>query len=109
MANDAAFRSSMVWLAAIVLLIGLYTQSFKKMLGTYLFGILAIAGVLLPDWEFFDRDVSHWCSPLYVDDMASLSAHKSTPTRFRFYPVRLVVYSAVYGFALYKWCIFISN
>ncbi|KAA8528278.1 hypothetical protein F0562_035633 [Nyssa sinensis] len=107
MANDAVFRTSLVWLAAIMLLIGLYTRSFKKMLGTYLFGIFAIAGVLLPDWEFFDRDVSQWCSPLYVDD---ISSHKSTtPARFRFYPVRLVVYTTVYGFALYKWWMLISN
>uniref|UniRef100_A0A5B7BBA4 Putative signal peptidase complex subunit 1 n=1 Tax=Davidia involucrata TaxID=16924 RepID=A0A5B7BBA4_DAVIN len=109
MANDATFRSSLVWLAATVVLIGLYTQSLKKMFGTYLFGMFAIAGVLLPDWDFFDRDVSQWFSPLYVDDMPSHSSHRSTSTRFRFYPVRLVVYTTVYVFALYKWWIFISN
>ncbi|XP_059637184.1 signal peptidase complex-like protein DTM1 [Cornus florida] len=112
MANDAALRSSLVWLALVLVLIGLYTQSWKKMLGTYLFGICGIAGVLLPDWEYFDRPVSQWCTPLSLSAqdirMASLS-HDHTPSRFRFYPARLVIYTVIYGFALYKWWMFISS
>jgi hypothetical protein len=38
---------TLVALATTVVLMGLVTYSF---------GILAIAGVLLSDWEFFDRD-----------------------------------------------------
>ncbi|KAK3033906.1 hypothetical protein RJ639_033541 [Escallonia herrerae] len=113
MADDVAFRSCLVWLAAVVVFVGLYTQSFKKMLATYLFGIFAIGGVLLPDWDFFDRRVSQWCTPVSVDhdmDAGSHSAHFPTmPARFRIYPVRMVIYVVVYGFGLYKWWMYISN
>ncbi|CAK9137434.1 unnamed protein product [Ilex paraguariensis] len=112
MGHDAVFRLSLVWLAAVVVLVGLYTQSFKKMVATYLFGMFAICGVLLPDWEFFDRGVSQWCSPLQVEKMGSQSRsalRPTTPTRFRIYPIRMAVYTVVYGIALHKWWMFISN
>ncbi|PSS31636.1 Signal peptidase complex-like protein [Actinidia chinensis var. chinensis] len=108
MPADPALRSSLLWLAAIVVVTGLYTQSLKKMGATYLVGILAIAGVLLPDWDFFDRPVSQWCSPISVD-LHDTPQTPKPPTRFKFYPVRLVIYTAVYGFAFYKWWMFISN
>ncbi|KAF8377306.1 hypothetical protein HHK36_030681 [Tetracentron sinense] len=109
MANDAILRYSLVCLGAIVLLIGVYTHSFKKMIFTYLFGLFAIAGLLLPDWEFFDRDFSHWFSPMSADDRGANSSHRSRSSRFRIYPLRLVLYATVYGIGLYKWWMFISN
>ncbi|KAM7520765.1 hypothetical protein LguiB_019727 [Lonicera macranthoides] len=111
MADDGVFRSCLVWLAAVVAVIGLYTQSLTKMMGTYLFGMFGIAGILLPDWDFFDRPVSQWCSPVCVDELGPHSSHRfpKVPTRFRMYPIRLVAYITVYGFALYKWWIFVSS
>ncbi|KAK9269843.1 hypothetical protein L1049_025416 [Liquidambar formosana] len=81
MANDAALRSSLVWLAAIIVCVGAYTYSFKKMLATYVFGMFAIAGVLLPDWDFFDRHFSQWGSLVTLDDANSASAQRSIWTR----------------------------
>ncbi|KAI3460032.1 hypothetical protein Pfo_016695 [Paulownia fortunei] len=106
MGKEAVLRASLVWLAAIVVLTGLYTQSLKKMAGTYLFGMLAIGGVVLPDWKFFDRPVSQWCT-LVADDDDGPS--QSAPARFKFYPIRLVIYTAVYGFAFCKWWNFIRR
>lgn len=77
MANDAVLRTSLIWLAAIMALTGLYTQSLNKTAATYLFGMLAIAGVLLPDWNFFDRPVSQWCTLLADHDSQS-----ATPPRW---------------------------
>ncbi|KAL2468100.1 peptidase [Forsythia ovata] len=111
MKDDVVFRSSMIWLAAIILLMGLYTQSLQKMVATYFFGMFVICGVLLPDWEFFSRSVYQWCTPVTILDVGSQSTDQkpSSPTRFKIYPVRLVVYTSVYGFAFYKWWKFISN
>ncbi|CAI9116307.1 OLC1v1017418C2 [Oldenlandia corymbosa var. corymbosa] len=66
MVNDAAFRSSLACLAVVLVIVGIWTQSFKKVVATYIFGMFAIGGVILPDWEFFDRSVSQWCTPLAV-------------------------------------------
>ncbi|XP_033508903.1 signal peptidase complex-like protein DTM1 [Nicotiana tomentosiformis] len=109
MNNETIFRTSVSCLAAIIVLIGLYTQSFYKMVATYLFGMLAICGVILPDWEFFDRSVSHWCTPVTVNDFTNKSPGPFTSTRYKFYPVRSVVYAIVYGFGLYRWWIYISS
>ncbi|KAF5955302.1 hypothetical protein HYC85_008158 [Camellia sinensis] len=118
MANDAAFRSCLVWLAVIVAVVGLCTQSLRKMMATYLLGMFAVAGVLLPDWEFFDRHVSRWSSPVSFHDMRQQQPHSASaqrvpttlpPTRSRMYPVRVMVYTAVYGIAFYKWWMFMSN
>ncbi|CAA3002351.1 signal peptidase complex DTM1 [Olea europaea subsp. europaea] len=111
MKDDAVFRSSTISLAAIIVLMGLYTQSLQKMVATYFFGMFVICGVLLPDWEFFNRSVSQWCTPVTIPDMGSQATDQkpSFPTRFKIYPVRLVVYALVYGFAFYKWWKFISN
>ncbi|XP_076928821.1 signal peptidase complex-like protein DTM1 [Bidens hawaiensis] len=106
MADDAALRKSVVCLAAIMVVVGLYTYSFKKMMATYIFGMFAIAGIILPDWEFFDRPVSQWTS-LSVPQMLPLSP--PTPTRFRFYPIRTIVYTIIYGYAFYKWWVYIST
>ncbi|CAD6217042.1 unnamed protein product [Miscanthus lutarioriparius] len=64
MGRDELLRRSLVALAAAVVLTGLATASLSKAAATYGFGILAIAGVLLPDWEFFDRDYSQWLTPM---------------------------------------------
>jgi hypothetical protein len=64
MGRDEMLRRSLVALAAAVALTGLATASLRKAAVTYGFGILAIAGVLLPDWEFFDRDYSQWLTPM---------------------------------------------
>ncbi|KAL5982195.1 hypothetical protein ACLOJK_016265 [Asimina triloba] len=79
MAGETVLRYSLVFLGALVLGIGIYTMSFKKMIATYVFGLLAISGVLLPDWEFFDRDFSKWLTPMPARDR---SAPASQPLRF---------------------------
>ncbi|KAL4604134.1 signal peptidase complex-like protein DTM1 [Castanea sativa] len=110
MANDAALRSSLIWLAAVIVVVGISTRSFKKMMATYVVGGLGIAGVLLPDWCYFNRDFSRWTSPVTVEERASHTAStRSGSIRFKIYPIRMTVYTTVYGFALYKWWIFVSN
>lgn len=74
MANDAVFRSSLVCLAVVVVIVGICTQSLKKMMVTYLVGVVGIGGVLLPDWGYFDRDFSRWSSPVTVEERASAIA-----------------------------------
>ncbi|KAF5739736.1 signal peptidase complex subunit 1-like isoform X1 [Tripterygium wilfordii] len=109
MANDAALRSCLVWLAVIMVVVGLCTHSFKKIMVTYVVGILLIAGVLLPDWDFFSRDFSRWGSPITFQEKAAAEAQRSGPLRYRIYPIRLVAYTTIYSFALYKWWWFISS
>ncbi|KZV28907.1 putative signal peptidase complex subunit 1 [Dorcoceras hygrometricum] len=69
MGSDAVLRNSMVWLAAAAAITGIYTLSWKKMGITYLFGMLAICGVVLPDWDNFDRGVSRWCAVVTSEGM----------------------------------------
>ncbi|KAK4387726.1 Signal peptidase complex-like protein DTM1 [Sesamum angolense] len=83
MGNDAVLRTSLVWLAAIMVFTGLYTQSLKKMAVTYLFGMLAIGGVVLPDWKFFDRPVSQWCTLVTDDDADSSRSAPATARKKR--------------------------
>lgn len=63
-ASDAGLRSAMVGLGAVVALVGIWTWSFNKALITYAFGVVAVAGVALPDWEVFDRGFLEWTSPV---------------------------------------------
>ncbi|XWS14998.1 hypothetical protein CRYUN_Cryun35bG0056800 [Craigia yunnanensis] len=56
MANDAALKSAIVWLAIIIVLVGIFTLSLKKMTIIYAFGMVGIAGILLPDWDLFDSE-----------------------------------------------------
>ncbi|KAI5355578.1 PREDICTED: signal peptidase complex DTM1 [Prunus dulcis] len=110
MANDAVFRASLVWLAAVIVVVGVCTQSFKKMMYTYVVGVLGISGLLLPDWGYFDRDFSRWTSPVSAEERASEVAQRSgLIRRFRKIPMRLVAYATAYGFALHKWWMFISS
>ncbi|XP_022152589.1 signal peptidase complex-like protein DTM1 [Momordica charantia] len=110
MAEDAALKSSLVFLAAVVVVVGIATHSFTNMAVTYLVGVFAIAGVLLPDWCFFDRDFSRWTSPVTAEERESdRISTGSQLRRFRIYPIRLIVYTIVYSFALYKWWKFISS
>ncbi|KAK6940158.1 Signal peptidase complex subunit 1 [Dillenia turbinata] len=78
MANDATLRSTLVWLAVVVVCVGICTHSFKKMMATYALGMFGIAGFLLPDWDFFDRPVSRWTYPLSIDEASS----SSNPNRY---------------------------
>lgn len=109
MGNDAALRSCLMWLAAVIIVVGLCTHSFKKMVVTYFMGIAAIAGVLLPDWDFFDRDISQWTKPVTVDEITLDHLHRKGSQRFRFYPMRTVIYTLVYGFGLYKWWTYVTQ
>nr|GMD91231.1 signal peptidase complex-like protein DTM1 [Ipomoea batatas] len=111
MNNEAIFRVMLCWLAAAAVFTGIYTHSFKKTAATYIFGMFAICSVLLPDWEYFDRDVTHWLTPVTVDhDPRPESMGKSSsPARFRLQPVRMAVYITVYGLAFYKWWNFIIS
>ncbi|XP_050212181.1 signal peptidase complex-like protein DTM1 [Mercurialis annua] len=105
--KDAALRTSLVWLAGVMLVVGICTQSFKKVMLTYGVGVVAVAGVLLPDWDYFDRQFSRWSSPITQQDKAAL-AHTSA-FRNSVSPVRLIVYTAVYGYGLYKWWTYITS
>ncbi|KAG5031284.1 hypothetical protein JHK85_015266 [Glycine max] len=75
MANDAALRSSLLWLAAVILVVGICTHSLKKMMTTYVLGVLGIAAVLLPDWDYFNRDFSRWPYPVTSEERANSSLH----------------------------------
>lgn len=108
MANDAILRTSLLCLAAFVVLVGVCTHSYKKMVATYLFGLFAIAGVVLPDWDFFDRDFSRWFYPVTMEERRVLAAApRSGLARFRIYPIRFIMYTTVYGFVLYKWWMYV--
>ncbi|XVF39515.1 hypothetical protein PTKIN_Ptkin01aG0040900 [Pterospermum kingtungense] len=110
MANDAALRSAIVWLAVMIVFVGIFTFSLKKMMITYAFGMVGIAGVLLPDWDFFDRDFSRWFYPVTAEERATLDlARRSGLKRYRIYPMRVIIYTTIYGFGLYKWWTFISS
>ncbi|KAG7599237.1 Microsomal signal peptidase 12kDa subunit [Arabidopsis suecica] len=109
MGNEAALRSSMVGLAVVMLVIWLWTQSLKKTVVTYAVGISLIGGILLPDWDFFDRSFSRWGYPVTAEERAAALARKSHPSRFRVYPMRMVLYGTVYGYAVYRWWMFVSN
>lgn len=87
MANDAAFRSSLICLAVVILGVGIYTQSLKKMMGTYVFGMLGLCGILLPDWEYFDRPISQWCSPITLNRIDS-----TAPSSTRYYLTSLLLF-----------------
>lgn len=77
MANDAALRNSLLCLAAIIVVVGICTQSVKKMMFTYVLGVLGIAGILPPDWDFFNREFSRWGYPVTAEERASLHSHGS--------------------------------
>ncbi|XP_062098579.1 signal peptidase complex-like protein DTM1 [Humulus lupulus] len=109
MANDTALRSALVWLAAVVAVVGLCTLSFQKMVATYVVGVVGLAGVLCPDWVYFDRDFSRWIHPVTAEERASHAAHRFGLGRIRMYPMRVIGYSIIYGFGLYKWWMFVSS
>jgi len=71
MANDAVLRSSLLCLAALILAVAIFTHSLKKMMVTYVFGVLGIAAVLLPDWDYFNRDFSRWSYPVTAEERAN--------------------------------------
>jgi len=71
MPNDAVLRTCLLWLAAVILAVGIFTHSFKKMMVTYVFGVLGIAAVLLPDWDYFNRDFSRWTYPVTAEERAN--------------------------------------
>ncbi|KAI9106853.1 hypothetical protein K1719_022381 [Acacia pycnantha] len=109
MAHDAALRTSLLCLAAVILLVGVFTHSPKKMIATYVVGALGIAALLLPDWDYFDRDFSRWPYPITADERSSLLSHGSAFVRFASSPLRLIAYGAIYGYALYKWWDYVSK
>ncbi|XWS23891.1 hypothetical protein CRYUN_Cryun28dG0054500 [Craigia yunnanensis] len=109
MANDAALRSAIVGLAVIIVLVGIFTLSLKKMVITYAFGMVGIAGKLLPDWDFFDCEYSRWCYPVTAEERAALLARRCGLKRYRIYTMRVIIYTTIYGFGLFKWWTFISS
>ncbi|GAB4861221.1 hypothetical protein Ancab_036379 [Ancistrocladus abbreviatus] len=109
MGKEAALRTCLVWLAVVIAVVGVFTHSLKKMAVTYFVGMVGIAGVLLPDWEFYDRDVSLWFQPITVDEIQPNAVQRPGSYRFRFYPIRTVIYGTVYGFGLYKWWTYVSQ
>ncbi|PKU81204.1 hypothetical protein MA16_Dca018238 [Dendrobium catenatum] len=112
MENDAALRVCLLALAALMAVVGLCTFSFKKVMVTYVYGILGIAGLLLPDWEFFDRDFSQWFTPMTVPPGSAgnqTARVRSSLGRFKFYPLRVTMLATIYCFGLYKWWMFVST
>lgn len=111
MINDAVFRSSVASLAVIVVIVGLYTFSLKKMLATYLFGMFAVCGVILPDWEFFDRSFSQWCTPINVESVHSLPSapgnYQNASTRYVIIFLLLSVVNFIFHFCVIE-CSFMS-
>ncbi|XP_031394764.1 signal peptidase complex-like protein DTM1 isoform X2 [Punica granatum] len=94
MADDTALRSALVWLAVVMAVVGLGTHSFKKMFVTYVLGMLGIVGILLPDWDYFDRDFSKWTTPVTGEERAAIaSARRSGLSRasIRSEPARSVL------------------
>ncbi|XP_074573749.1 signal peptidase complex-like protein DTM1 [Curcuma longa] len=107
---QAALQTSLLALAAVMVLVGIWTFSLKKMLGTYAFGILGIAGILLPDWEYFDRDFSQWSTPMPMPARRTPGVALAHDTfRFKFHPLRVTIITLIYSFGLYKWWKFLSN
>nr|DAD41128.1 TPA_asm: hypothetical protein HUJ06_015451 [Nelumbo nucifera] len=81
--------------------------AFRPRLGFLIFG--TSSRLLLPDWEFFDRDFSQWFYPMTTEQGDANSSQRSKSTGFRIYPLRIILYTTVYGFGLYKWWMFVSN
>ncbi|KAB2031101.1 hypothetical protein ERO13_D05G268700v2 [Gossypium hirsutum] len=109
MANDGALRLAIVWLSVIMVLVGVFTFSLKKIMVTYAFGMLGISGILLPDRDFFDREFSRWPYPVTADERAALQARRSGFKRYRIYPMRVIIYTTIYSIGLYKWWILVSS
>ncbi|XP_020206788.1 signal peptidase complex-like protein DTM1 [Cajanus cajan] len=110
MANDAALRTSLLWLAAVILAVGVCTHSLKKMMVTYVLGVIGISALLLPDWDYFNRDFSRWPYPVTAQERAnSVQAQGSGFLRFANSPLRVIVYSVVYGYVMYKWWVYVSS
>ncbi|MED6219457.1 hypothetical protein PIB30_036048 [Stylosanthes scabra] len=108
MANDRSLKTSLLCLAALILIVALCTHSLKKMLVTYVVGILGIAGVLLPDWDYFNRGLSRWTTPVTTNERASFS-QLSEFQRFAYSPLRVITYGVVYAYAMYKWWEYVSS
>ncbi|KAJ6818058.1 signal peptidase complex-like protein DTM1 isoform X1 [Iris pallida] len=102
MGSDGVLRVCLVSLGAAVLAVGIFTFSFRKAMATYVFGLVGIAGILLPDWEFFDRDFSHWFSPMPLHPPTSSDRVPSIGS-FKLYPLRVALITTIYSFGLYKW------
>lgn len=94
MGREEVLRRSLVSLGAAVFLVGLCTFSFKKMVATYIFGILAVCGILLPDWEFFDRDFSQWFTPMPADSHTGPAGPFDQTSRFGTSPILFDVFSS---------------
>ena len=45
------------------------------MMATYVLGVLGIAALLLPDWDYFNRDFSRWPYPVTAEERANSSIH----------------------------------
>ncbi|XP_078444169.1 peptidase [Wolffia australiana] len=103
MGREDVLRTCLVSLGAAVLAVGFFTFSVKKMIATYIFGILGISGIMLPDWEYFDRDFSQWLTPMPADSHSGPVGAFDQSSRFKFHPLRVTMLTAVYSFGIYKW------
>ncbi|KAJ8490875.1 hypothetical protein OPV22_012596 [Ensete ventricosum] len=112
MSLDAALQRGMVVLVAAVVVVGVCTFSLEKMLATYAVGIVGIAGILLPDWEFFHQDFPQWFAFMRARRATAVAADAcGSPAswRFRLYPLSSALITLIYGFGLYQWWMFVSN
>ncbi|RWV86687.1 hypothetical protein GW17_00051390 [Ensete ventricosum] len=85
MSLDAALQRGMVVLVAAVVVVGVCTFSLEKMLATYAVGIVGIAGILLPDWEFFHQDFPQWFAFMRARRATAVAADAcGSPASWRF-------------------------
>lgn len=112
------FQYSMILSALAAFIWGYYTWSFKKMIVTYIVGVLCSMLVVIPDWAFFKRPPSEWGYPMPTDKDSAIAQKarfqilNKTPNstqRFNFYPLRMIVFILSYGYMIYKTVKYITS
>ncbi|THU69812.1 hypothetical protein C4D60_Mb08t18360 [Musa balbisiana] len=106
---DAALQKGMVVIVAAVVVVGVCTFSLEKMLATYAVGIVGIAGILLPDWEFFHQDFPQWFAFMRARRATAAAGRSPASLRFRLYPLSSALITLIYGFGLFQWWMFVSS
>lgn len=102
---------SLIVSALIAGVVGYYTWSFKRMIVTYGVGVFFALLVAVPDWEFFKRHPWEWCIPMASDPQSAMAQKarfeilNNSPKyaqRFKFYPLRMIMFIISYGFIFYS-------
>ncbi|XP_009413547.2 signal peptidase complex-like protein DTM1 isoform X1 [Musa acuminata AAA Group] len=104
---DAALQKGMVVIVAAVVVVGVCTFSLEKMLATYAVGIVGIAGILLPDWEFFHQDFPQWFA--FMRARRATAGRCPASWRFRLYRLSSALITLIYAVGLFRWWMFVSS